>query len=82
MKTEQPILLYMLAVLFIGLKLTHYIDWSWWWILAPLWAYPVATFSAGVVLGLISGFAQRRRLSRSRFGGTGKGTSKLRRPAP
>ena len=27
----------MLTVLFIGLKLTHYIDWSWWWVLAPLW---------------------------------------------
>jgi len=27
----------LLAVLFIGLKLTHYIDWSWWWVLSPLW---------------------------------------------
>ena len=26
-----------LAVLFIGLKLGGIIDWSWWWILAPLW---------------------------------------------
>ena len=26
-----------LTVLFIGLKLTHYIDWSWWWVLSPLW---------------------------------------------
>ena len=26
-----------LAVLFIGLKLTGYIDWSWWLILAPLY---------------------------------------------
>ncbi len=26
-----------LAVLFIGLKLTHYISWSWWWVLSPLW---------------------------------------------
>lgn len=25
------------ALLFVGLKLTHYIDWSWWWVLAPLW---------------------------------------------
>lgn len=24
-------------VLFIGLKLTNYIDWSWWWVLSPLW---------------------------------------------
>jgi hypothetical protein len=27
----------LLAVLFIGLKLTHFIDWSWWWVLSPLW---------------------------------------------
>jgi len=27
----------MLAILFIGLKLTHNIAWSWWWVLAPLW---------------------------------------------
>jgi hypothetical protein len=27
----------LLAVLFIGLKLTGYITWSWWWVLAPLW---------------------------------------------
>lgn len=25
-----------LFVLFLGLKLTHYIDWSWWWVFAPL----------------------------------------------
>lgn len=27
----------LLAILFIGLKLTGHINWSWWWILAPLW---------------------------------------------
>jgi len=27
----------LLTVLFIGLKLTDYIDWSWWWILSPIW---------------------------------------------
>lgn len=27
----------LLTVLFIGLKLTGYIDWSWWWVLAPAW---------------------------------------------
>jgi hypothetical protein len=24
-------------LLFLGLKLTGYIDWSWWWVAAPLW---------------------------------------------
>jgi hypothetical protein len=27
----------LLTVLFIGLKLTHVIDWSWLWVLAPMW---------------------------------------------
>lgn len=27
----------MLGVVFIGLKLTGHIDWSWWWVTAPLW---------------------------------------------
>ena len=27
----------LLTVLFIGLKLTGYIDWSWVWVLSPIW---------------------------------------------
>lgn len=27
----------LLTVLFIGLKLTGAIAWSWWWVLSPLW---------------------------------------------
>lgn len=38
----------LLAVLFIGLKLTGYITWSWWWVLVPLWG-PLA-----VVLGILA----------------------------
>jgi hypothetical protein len=26
-----------LTIVFIVLKLTHVIDWSWWWVLSPLW---------------------------------------------
>jgi hypothetical protein len=32
------ILIPLLAVLFIGLKLTGLIAWSWLWVLAPIWA--------------------------------------------
>ena len=28
-----------LALVFIALKLSNYIDWSWIWVLAPLWIY-------------------------------------------
>lgn len=27
----------LLTLVFIVLKLTHYIDWSWVWVLSPLW---------------------------------------------
>lgn len=27
----------LLTVLFTGLKLTGHIDWSWWWVVSPLW---------------------------------------------
>jgi len=27
----------LLTILFIALKLTHVIAWSWWWVLSPLW---------------------------------------------
>lgn len=26
-----------LTILFIGLKLTNHINWSWWWVLSPMW---------------------------------------------
>jgi phosphoglycerol transferase MdoB-like AlkP superfamily enzyme len=28
----------LLCIAFIVLKLMHIIDWSWWWVLAPLWS--------------------------------------------
>ena len=27
----------LLTIAFIVLKLTNYIDWSWWWVLSPVW---------------------------------------------
>ena len=44
----------LLALLFIGLKLTNYIDWSWWLVTAPLY---VPAIIAIIVLtgGLVAG---------------------------
>lgn len=37
-KTNNNInLLSILCLIFITLKLCKVIDWSWWWVLAPLW---------------------------------------------
>ena len=27
----------LLVIVFIALKLTNVIDWSWWWVLSPIW---------------------------------------------
>jgi hypothetical protein len=47
----------MLAVVFITLKLTSVITWSWWWVTAPLWgpvAIVIALFSlVGVSAGIL-----------------------------
>lgn len=48
-----------LALLFIALKLMHFIDWSWWVVLSPIWA-PVAVVGviilAYLVYSLITGY--------------------------
>jgi Flp pilus assembly protein TadB len=38
-----------LFVVFLVLKLTHVIDWSWWWITAPLWVLVVITLLVLVI---------------------------------
>jgi hypothetical protein len=39
----------LLAVLFIGLKLGHVIDWPWPWVLSPLWIPLVLALTIGFV---------------------------------
>ena len=40
-------LLGLLGILFVGLKLTGHIDWSWWWVTLPFWG------GFALVLGII-----------------------------
>lgn len=40
-----------LGLMFIGLKLTGHVAWSWWWVLAPFWgpwALALAVLAAAV----------------------------------
>lgn len=41
-----------LGLMFVGLKLTHYIDWSWWWVTAPFWI-PAAAVIVFLVVSLV-----------------------------
>lgn len=43
----------LLAVLFIGLKLTGHIAWSWWLVLLPLYIVPLIIIGIAAVGGLI-----------------------------
>ena len=43
----------MLTILFIGLKLGKIIDWSWWWVLSPLWISSGIGLITLVCLGLV-----------------------------
>ncbi|GIH07381.1 hypothetical protein Rhe02_54480 [Rhizocola hellebori] len=48
----------LLAILFIGLKLGGVINWSWWWVLSPLWiplALVVVIFAFAGVFALAFG---------------------------
>ena len=47
----------LLFVVFLVLKLTDVISWSWWWVAAPLWipAALVLLILAGVVIAIVKG---------------------------
>lgn len=40
----------LLTIVFVTLKLTDFIDWSWWWVLSPV----IAPFSLVIILILIA----------------------------
>jgi len=44
-----------LFLIFLVLKLTNYIDWSWWWVTSPLWV------SALLVILILSIFLKSKR---------------------
>ena len=52
----------LLAGLFIGLKLTGYIAWSWLWVLSPLYVGPVLIILIAFAGGLIKEIKRSRRM--------------------
>lgn len=44
--------MFLLFLVFLILRLTETIDWSWWWVTAPLWV-PVAFFIAILAIALV-----------------------------
>jgi hypothetical protein len=53
----------LLTIVFITLKLTGHIDWSWWWVLSPIW---ITTAIVVAILLLLFGVAVYVDLSKPR----------------
>lgn len=50
-------LLGLLGILFVALKLTGFIDWSWWWVTLPFWgglALIIGLIVIAIVLALLA----------------------------
>jgi hypothetical protein len=42
----------LLGILFVGLKLTNFIDWAWVWVLAPFWGSIALIFVIIMLAGI------------------------------
>lgn len=58
MKITFPLLLFLV---FLVLKLTSVIDWSWWWVTAPLWLGLVASFLLAFIIDIIEAIRKKCR---------------------
>ncbi|MET0415807.1 MAG: hypothetical protein ABW022_07280 [Actinoplanes sp.] len=43
----------LLTIVFIVLKLTDFIGWSWWWVLSPLWISAAVGLLILLVVGVV-----------------------------
>lgn len=39
----------LLTIVFVVLKLCHVIDWSWWWVLSPIWGVFVLAIAITII---------------------------------
>ena len=42
-----------LTIVFVVLKLTNNIDWSWWWVLSPIWISIVASLIILIIVLIV-----------------------------
>mgnify|MGYP001562944250 CR=1 FL=1 len=58
--------IYALTLLFVAFKLAKIIDWSWWWILSPIWI-PLAGLLFIIVIAAICGTLAAKKEMNSMF---------------
>jgi len=51
----------LLTILFVGLKLTGYIAWSWFWVVSPIWIEILLLFLFLALYLLVPSLFNRRR---------------------
>ena len=44
---------FLTTLVFLVLKLTHVIDWNWWWIFAPLWIPTILVMLIIIIIALV-----------------------------
>lgn len=44
----------LLTIVFITLKLLKVIDWSWWWVLSPIWITTIIVITVISIIALIA----------------------------
>ena len=52
-----------LQITFVVLKLCKVIDWSWWWVLSPIWISTALTILV-VLIGIIAIYVRDKRWSK------------------
>lgn len=48
----------LLTICFIVLRLTGFIDWDWWWVLAPLWVPSVVAILLALFVAIFEAIAE------------------------
>jgi hypothetical protein len=48
----------LLSLVLMTLKLCGVIDWSWWWVTAPVWVPPVIAFVMFAVAGMLLAYKE------------------------
>ena len=43
----------LLTIVFIVLKLTKVISWSWWWVVSPIWINMIIVFGILLIIGIV-----------------------------
>lgn len=58
------VILTLILLIFIILKLTHIISWSWWWVISPIWLPFIIIFipaTLKLIVGLIKIFIEEKK---------------------